>query len=169
MDRRREVTATIAVGANLGDAGKTVARALSRLARVENTRLRVRSALYRSAPVGPAGQADYVNAAAVVTTSLSPLELLDALHAIEAEFGRERCGERWGPRTLDLDIVTYNAREIAEERLTVPHPEAHHRCFVLVPLAEIAPDVLIPGHGLVGDLVGECDTGAVHKLPSGPT
>lgn len=163
MERRFEATATIAVGANLGDAEKAVARALLRLADVEGTRLLARSELYRSAPVGPAGQPDYVNAAAVVTTSLPPLGLLDALQAVEDEFGRRR-GERWGPRTLDLDIVTYNAREIIGERLTVPHPEAHHRCFVLVPLAEIAPGVLIPGHGLVGDLVARCDTGAVRKL-----
>lgn len=165
------VTSAIAVGANLGDAVATVARALERLYRLKGTRVRACSNLYRSAPVGPAGQPDYVNAAAVVTTRLAPLELLDALQAIEGEFGREplkeRSDERWGPRVLDLDIVTYDDRTIAEPRLAVPHPEAHHRCFVLVPLAEIAPDARIPGHGRVADLVGGCDTGEVHKLEVG--
>ncbi len=164
MRRAREVTAAVAVGANLGDAAATVTRALASLGRIERTRVRARSSLYRSAPLGPPGQPDYVNAAALAATSLAPLELLDALQALEDEFGRERSGERWGPRTLDLDLVTYADREIAERRLSVPHPEAHRRCFVLVPLAEIAPGLLIPGHGRVGDLAGGCDTGEVCRI-----
>ncbi len=164
MKQEHEVTAAIAAGANLGDAAAAVAQALTRLAGIEQTQVRAHSHLYRSAPVGRAGQPDYINAAAVVATSLPPPAMLDALQAIEHEFGRVRSAERWGPRTLDLDLITYGEREIADRRLTVPHPEAHHRCFVLVPLAEIAPAMLIPGHGRVADLVAGCDTGEVHKL-----
>ena len=156
--------ATIAVGANLGNARTNVACAMDELGRIGATRVRARSDLYRSAPVGPAGQPDYINAAAVLETSLLPLELLDALQAIENRFGRDRSVQRWGPRVIDLDIVTYRDRRMDEERLTLPHPEAHHRCFVLVPLAQIAPETLIPGHGRVRDLVRKCDTGAVQRL-----
>ena len=164
MKQYTEVTASIALGANLGDAAAAVSRALTLLDGIEQTRLCMRSSLYCSAPVGPAGQPDYINAAALIETSLPPLELLDALQAVEDRFDRDRCAERWGARTLDLDIVTYDDREIEEQRLTVPHPEAYHRCFVLVPLAEITPDLLIPGHGRVAELVDGCDTGEVSKV-----
>ncbi len=168
VGKEREVIAALAVGANLGDAAATVAQALTQLDCIEHTCLEMRSSLYRSAPVGPADQPNYVNAAAVVTTSLPPLELLDALHAMEDEFGRGRSGERWGPRALDIDIVTYADFQIVGEHLMVPHPEACHRCFVLVPLAEIAPALLIPGHGRVDELAAVCDTGEVHKITPEP-
>lgn len=156
--------ATVAIGANLGNPLVTVRQAIDQLGNIVRTRLCASSDMYRSAPVGPPGQPDYVNAAAVLLTSLAPVDLLDALQSLEGEFGRDRSGERWGARALDLDIVTYQDREIDEERLTVPHPEAYHRCFVLVPLAQIAPDTLIPGHGRVAELVDDCDTGAVQKI-----
>ena len=161
-------SATIALGGNLGDPVATVTRALASLAQIRHTRVRTVSSLYRSAPLlihsAPAGQPDYVNAVALVTTALAPLELLDALQKMENEFGRERTAERWGARILDLDIITYDEREIATQRLTVPHPEAHHRCFVLAPLAEIAPGTLIPGYGRVATLLKDCDTGEAHKI-----
>ena len=160
-------TAAISLGANLGDAAACVTRALLLLGEIDHTQLHARSSLYRSVAVGPAGQPDYVNAAAVVTTTLVSLELLDALQKIEDRFGRDRRVERWGPRTLDLDIITYGAHEIAEERLTVPHPEAHHRCFVLAPLAEIAPALTLPGYGRVSTLLKRCDTGEVHRIAPG--
>ncbi len=159
-----QAVAAVAVGANLGDARTSVARAMDELEHIGGTRVRARSDLYRSAPVGPAGQPDYINAAAVLETSLMPLELLSALQAIENRFGRDRSVEHWGPRVIDLDLVTYEDQRIDEERLTLPHPEAHHRCFVLVPLAQIAPETLIPGHGRVRDLVCKCDTGTVQRL-----
>ena len=159
-----QATATVAVGANLGNARMNVTRALHELYRIGGTRVRAQSDMYRSAPVGPAGQPDYINAAAVLETSLTPLELLDALQVVEDRFGRDRSVERWGPRAIDLDMVTYQEQRISEERLTLPHPEAHHRCFVLVPLAQIAPEILIPGYGRVRDLVGKCDTGKVQRL-----
>ena len=166
MHQVSEVTASVAVGGNQGDAAATVTQALVALEYIQGMRVRACSNLYRSAPVGPVAQPDYINAAAVIETSLAPIDLLDALQAIETEFGRERPSERWGPRTLDLDIVTYAGREITEQRLTVPHPEAYHRCFVMVPLAEIAPGILIPGRGRVVDLAESCDTGKVCRITS---
>ena len=164
-----EVTASIAVGANLGDAIATVNRALILLDRIDKTRVHARSDIYQSKAVGPPGQPDYVNAVALITTSLAPLKLLDSLQSMEDKFGRYRSAQRWDSRTLDLDIVTYGNQEIFEERLTVPHPESHHRCFVLVPLAQIAPEVMILGHGKVRDLVDDCDTGKVYKIKDKPT
>ena len=163
-----EVTAAIAIGSNLGDAAANVSRALVSLGRIGGTRVSARSSLYRSAPVGPGTQPDYVNAAALVVTTLPPFELLAALQSTEDRLGRRRLSERWGPRIIDLDIVTYANREIAGQRLTVPHPEAHHRCFVLVPLAEIAPGMWIPGYGRVTNLVKNCDTGEVHRIAPAP-
>lgn len=114
------------------------------------------SSLYRSAPLGPANQPDYVNAVMAVETALAPLALLDALQALETAFGRVRHGERWGPRTLDLDILLYGSEILATDRLTVPHPGLAEREFVLYPLQEIAPDLNIPGLGPLADLVRRC-------------
>jgi 2-amino-4-hydroxy-6-hydroxymethyldihydropteridine diphosphokinase len=114
------------------------------------------SSLYRSAPMGPANQPDYVNAVMAVETALAPLALLDALQALETAFGRVRHGERWGPRTLDLDILLYGSEILATDRLTVPHPGLAEREFVLYPLQEIAPDLNIPGLGPLADLVRRC-------------
>ncbi len=147
------VIACVGLGSNLADPVAQVRRAFAALQRLPDTRLRSRSALYRSAPMGPADQPDYVNAAAVLETRLEPLPLLDALQAIEQAQGRVRDGVRWGPRTLDLDLLLYGERIIEEVRLTVPHPGLAERDFVLIPLREAAgPDLPIPGHGRLGDL-----------------
>lgn len=106
--------------------------------------------------MGPADQPDYVNAVMAIDTALSPVSLLNALQAIETAAGRIRKGERWGPRTLDLDMLLYADEVIASERLIVPHPGMALREFVLYPLAEIAPDLMIPGLGSVGELVSRC-------------
>ena len=114
------------------------------------------SSLYRSAPMGPADQPDYVNAVMAVDTTLEPLPLLDHLQAIETAHGRVRLGERWGPRTLDLDILVFGDQEIRTNLLQVPHSGMTEREFVLYPLMEVAPDLAVPGLGLLKNLVDAC-------------
>jgi 2-amino-4-hydroxy-6-hydroxymethyldihydropteridine diphosphokinase len=140
--------ACIGLGSNLEDPIRQVRSALAELAGLPRSQLLLQSSLYRSPPMGPAGQPDYVNAAALIETALEPLELLDALQAIEAAHGRLR-GLRWGPRTLDLDLLVYADLRLQHPRLVLPHPGIGQRAFVLVPLAEIAPDLVIPGTGSV--------------------
>ena len=131
----------VGLGANLGDAVATVRAALQALDEMPGTRCVARSALYRSAPIDAQGS-DYVNAVAQLHTRLSPVALLEQLQTIEERFGRER-PFRNAPRTLDLDLLLYGQRRIATLQLTVPHPRMHERAFVLVPLAEIAPDLAL--------------------------
>lgn len=114
------------------------------------------SSLYRSAPMGPSDQPDYVNAVMAVDTILAPLTLLDELQAVENAFGRVRLGDHWGPRTLDLDILLYGDLQQISERLTVPHVGLSLREFVLYPLQEIAPELDVPGLGALGALVQAC-------------
>jgi 2-amino-4-hydroxy-6-hydroxymethyldihydropteridine diphosphokinase len=140
------VRAAIALGSNLEDPEAQVRRALDEIAGLPDTKLMARSSLHRTAPVGYLDQPDFVNACALVETRLAPRALLDELFAIERRHGRARA-MRDGPRTLDLDIVLYGDRVIAEPGLTVPHPRAHERAFVLAPLLEVWPDAIIPGKG----------------------
>jgi 2-amino-4-hydroxy-6-hydroxymethyldihydropteridine diphosphokinase len=127
----------VAMGANLGDAHGALRTAAQRVARLAGTRLARLSRIYRSAPVGPAGQPDYLNAVAALETAMPPGELLAALQAIETAAGRHR-GERWGPRTLDLDILLHGDANIDTPTLTIPHPRIAERNFVLVPLIDVA-------------------------------
>jgi 2-amino-4-hydroxy-6-hydroxymethyldihydropteridine diphosphokinase len=138
--------AYIALGANLGDPAATVGAAFAALGEIPQTRLVATSALYRTAPIGIAEQPEFVNAAASVETTLTPEALLDALLVIEQQFGRVRA-EKNGPRTLDLDILLYAEQIITTPRLTLPHPRLHLRAFVLYPLADLAPNLRIPGRG----------------------
>ncbi|WP_341744404.1 2-amino-4-hydroxy-6-hydroxymethyldihydropteridine diphosphokinase [Azonexus hydrophilus] len=138
--------AYIALGANLGDPAATVNAAFAALDQLPQSRLLAKSALYRTVPVGIADQPEFVNAAALIDTTLAPEALLDALLGIEQAFGRVRA-ERNGPRTLDLDILLYDDLTLATPRLTLPHPRLHLRAFVLQPLADLAPDLAIPGRG----------------------
>ena len=140
--------AYIALGANLGDPAATVNAAFAALDQLPQSRLLATSALYRTAPVGIAEQPEFVNAAARVETTLAPEALLDALLAIEQAFGRVRA-ERNGPRTLDLDILLYEDLTLVTPRLSLPHPRLHLRAFVLQPLADLAPDLAIPGRGSI--------------------
>lgn len=114
------------------------------------------SGLYQSAPVGIAGQPDFINAVCMVRTGLSAPQLLELLQSTEQATGRKRNGERWGPRTLDLDLLLYNQVEMETEKLVLPHPRMHERAFVLYPLLEIAPALEIPGHGPVRELAKNC-------------
>ncbi|MFG0327903.1 MAG: 2-amino-4-hydroxy-6-hydroxymethyldihydropteridine diphosphokinase [Phycisphaerales bacterium JB037] len=147
-DSARGVLAAIALGSNLGDRAATLDAAIAELSAHPEIRLIGLSAAFETEPVGPPGQGPYLNAAALLETSLSPRVLLELLLSIERSLGRVRTpGERWGPRTIDLDLLSFGAREVDEPGLTLPHPRLHERRFVLEPLAAIAPDLVIPGLG----------------------
>lgn len=140
--------AYIALGANLGEPATTVRAAFAALANLPESRIIRSSSLYRTAPVGLSNQPDFVNAVAALETRLEPETLLDGLFEIESRFGRRRA-EKNGPRTLDLDLLLYDNRFLDLPRLTLPHPRMHLRAFVLQPLAEIAPQLALPGRGLL--------------------
>lgn len=145
------VPAYIALGANIGEPRRQIEAGFAALAALPDTRLLARSSLYQSTPAGYADQPDFINAVAAIETALAPQKLLAALLGIERAHGRVRDFPN-APRTLDLDIVLYADRVIHEPGLTVPHPRMFERAFVLVPLAEIAPEVQVPNHGMVRDL-----------------
>jgi 2-amino-4-hydroxy-6-hydroxymethyldihydropteridine diphosphokinase len=157
------VPAYIALGSNLRDPERQVEAGIEELAMLRDTRLAAASSLYRTAPVGYLDQPDFINAVALVETGLSPRALLDELLAIERRFARVR-GVKNGPRTLDLDIVLYGDEAHKDEALTIPHPRMHERAFVLVPLAEIAPDVIVPGMGRVRDLASRVDKAGITRI-----
>lgn len=145
--------AFIGIGSNLGEPVQQVEQAIKALAGLEQSRLILCSSLYRSAPVGPQDQPDFINAVVAVLTRLAPQGLLTSLQAIENVQGRTRSGERWGPRTLDLDLLVYGQASVATAELTLPHPRIADRNFVLLPLSEIAPHLPIPGLPSVPQLV----------------
>jgi 2-amino-4-hydroxy-6-hydroxymethyldihydropteridine diphosphokinase len=145
------VDAFVGLGANLGDAAATLVRAIGELAELPDCRMVARSSLYRSAPV-EAGGPDFVNAVVQLSTCLAPAELLAQLQRIEARHGRLR-SYRNAPRTLDLDLLLHGDAPMHTPTLTLPHPRLHERAFVLAPLAEIAPALVVPGHGPVADLL----------------
>ncbi|WP_047049833.1 2-amino-4-hydroxy-6-hydroxymethyldihydropteridine diphosphokinase [Vibrio mexicanus] len=138
------ITAYIAVGSNLSDPVTQANDAIEALKQLPKSQFVSSSSLYSSTPMGPQDQPDYINAVVAIQTELTPLELLDCTQAIELEQGRVRKDERWGPRTLDLDIILYGNEVIDSERLTVPHYGMKEREFVLYPLAEIAPSLTLP-------------------------
>ncbi|MCK0715084.1 2-amino-4-hydroxy-6-hydroxymethyldihydropteridine diphosphokinase [Chromohalobacter sarecensis] len=142
--RSDRVAAYIGLGSNLDGPREHVSRALKELDALPLTHLAGHSSLYASAPVGPQDQPDFINAVACVFTRLSPLALLDQLQALEQRHRRVR-QRHWGPRTLDLDLLLYANLEWRTPRLTLPHPAMHERAFVLVPLAELAPEVTLAG------------------------
>jgi 2-amino-4-hydroxy-6-hydroxymethyldihydropteridine diphosphokinase len=142
----RPVDAYIGLGSNLAAPHRQLVAALQALAALPETRLRAVSSFYRSAPVGFTDQPDFVNAVACIETSLAPRALLEHLLAIEARHGRVRM-QRNGPRSLDLDLLAHGPAVVDEPGLTLPHPRMHERAFVLVPLAEIAPDFEVAGRG----------------------
>jgi 2-amino-4-hydroxy-6-hydroxymethyldihydropteridine diphosphokinase len=155
--------AFVGLGANLGDPAAQLAAALEAIGRVPNTRMVKTSSLYRTAPIGYATQPDFVNAVAQIETELAPADLLRALQAIEADAGRARTFPN-APRTLDLDLLLYDGLTIRERGLEVPHPRMHERAFVLAPLAEIAPDIEIPGQGRASVLLAGIANQRIEKL-----
>jgi 2-amino-4-hydroxy-6-hydroxymethyldihydropteridine diphosphokinase len=150
--------AYIALGSNLGDSRQQLRTAIEALAALPHSRVLARSHIYRTPPWGMVNQPDFLNAVVVLETPLEPHDLLDALLEIEQAAGRQRSGERWGPRTLDLDLLHVAGETASGERLTLPHPHIAQRAFVLLPLSEVAPELEIPGQGRVADLLRVVDT-----------
>jgi 2-amino-4-hydroxy-6-hydroxymethyldihydropteridine diphosphokinase len=155
--------AYVGLGSNLQDPAAQVSRAFEALAALPDSRLLRRSALYRSAPLGYTAQPDFVNAVALLHTALPPLTLLQHLLDIEARAGRLRPFPN-APRVLDLDLLLYDAVVMQTPTLTLPHPRLHERGFVLLPLAEIAPDLEIPGHGALARLLAGCPEQGVQRI-----
>lgn len=156
--------AYVALGSNLDDPCRQVDRAFDALATLPDTRLVARSPSYRSPPLGPVSQPDFVNAAAGLLTRLAPRALLDALKSLEAALGRESPVVRWGPRRIDLDLLVHGAARVEEQGLSVPHPGLAERAFVLLPLADIAPDLEVPGIGRVRSLAARVDSQGLERI-----
>lgn len=166
-DANLVVTAYIGLGSNLENPFEqilTARRAIAALPDVDELEF---SSLYRSPPMGPQDQPDYVNAVMAIATSLSAIELLRALQSLEQAQGRVRTAERWGARTLDLDLLLYSDRQIQLPDLTVPHVGIAERAFVLYPLYEIAPGLTIPGKGSLAELVAQCPRDGLQRLSIG--
>ena len=159
------VLAYIGLGSNLQQPLAQLRRALPALNAIPRTSLRAASSFYLSSPMGPADQPDYVNSVAALDTGLQPLDLLDQLQRIEQAHGRQR-GIRWGPRTLDLDLLLYGGQIIRNDRLTVPHPGIGKRAFVLLPLAELDPELQIPGVGVIADVMASCPVESMPRIIS---
>jgi 2-amino-4-hydroxy-6-hydroxymethyldihydropteridine diphosphokinase len=155
--------AFVALGSNMESPREQVLTAFRELNELADTRVVARSSLYRTAPVGYLDQPDFINAVAKIETSLSPLDLLNALLKIERAHGRSRDFKN-APRTLDLDLLLYGDCAMAEPGLTLPHPRMHERAFVLVPLNDIAPQMLIPGRGTVAQLLATLPDAGLQKI-----
>ena len=149
--------AFVGLGSNLGDREGTISRAVELLSAAAGVELVAVSRLRETEPWGPVEQPAYLNGAIELETELPPHALLDVLLAVEQALGRDRTGERWGPRAIDLDLLLYDEVELDEPGLTVPHPRLHERRFALEPLAELAPDAVVPGRGRVSELLAALD------------
>ena len=145
--------AFVGLGANLGERKETLRRAVAALAAEDGVDVVARSRLRETDPVGVEDQPRFLNGAILLETTLRPRELLDALLRVERRLGRVRDGTRWGPRVLDLDLLLYGDEVVDEPGLRVPHPRLHERRFALEPLAELDPDLRIPGRGRVSELL----------------
>lgn len=154
----------IGLGSNLDGPEVQLEMALEALDDIPDTRLVKKSSFYRSAPLGPSDQPDFINAVALVDTGLTAGQLLIRLQTIENRQGRVRGGQRWGPRTLDLDLLLYGSRVIEEPELTVPHPGIRRRNFVLMPLLELAPELEIPGLGRADELLAAAGSAGITRL-----
>jgi len=157
------VAAYIGLGSNLDGPKEQIRKAFTALGRMPDSTLERYSSLYQNPPMGGLQQPDYMNAVAELETTLEPQELLLQLQSIETAHGRTR-GERWGARSLDLDLLVYGANIIDTADLKVPHPGLHERAFVLYPLHEIAPDLEIPGLGRVTELLRNCSHDGLKKI-----
>ncbi len=149
--------AYIGLGSNLSEPEIQLQRALQALDKLPQSRVLRSSHFYRSSPWGETAQPDFVNAVAEIETTLAPRILLDALLAIEHDFGRKRSEQRWGPRIIDLDLLSYAQCVLVEPDLQLPHPRMHERAFVLLPLAELAPGMRITEYGTVEELCRSVD------------
>ncbi|MCK9503638.1 MAG: 2-amino-4-hydroxy-6-hydroxymethyldihydropteridine diphosphokinase [Porticoccaceae bacterium] len=160
------VAAFIALGSNLGNPAVQLTTAIGDIDLLPKTSVTATSRFYRSAPIGPQEQPDYINAVIKIVTSLAPLELLDHLQGIEQRHGRRR-HLHWGPRTLDLDILLYGDAIIDLERLQIPHPQMTFRNFVIYPLADIAPTLCLPGGVSITQLLANLPSGGIVSLSNG--
>ena len=154
----------IGLGSNLSLPEKQIQAACSGLAMLPDTVFIKCSSLYQSRPMGPQDQPDYVNAVALIKTELSPETLLQLTQEIENQQGRIRMDKRWGPRTLDLDILLYGKQQIKKEHLTIPHSGMKQREFVLYPLLEIAPELNLPSGEKLSDIVQTCPINGLQKM-----
>ena len=155
----------LALGANVGDARANLERAIALLCDGDLVRLLARSSDYQTPPWGLEQQPEFVNLCLMVETALTPAALLERNQQVERALGRDRTHEvRWGPRPIDIDIIAYDDVVVDEPALKLPHPHAFERAFVLVPLAEIAPDRVIAGTR-VSDALARIDTAGIHRLP----
>jgi 2-amino-4-hydroxy-6-hydroxymethyldihydropteridine diphosphokinase len=154
----------IGLGSNLDDPVAQVLEAVEELEMIPDSIHVGRSSLYRGKPMGPADQPDYVNAVVAMDTLLSPADFLKELVRIEDLQGRARDGEKWGPRIIDLDLLLYGKQKINTPNLTVPHPGMHERDFVIIPLAELAGDLTVPGQGRLTSLINKCENHSLKKL-----
>ena len=154
----------IGLGSNLDNPQLQLTTALAGLNDIPGTTLVKYSSFYRSKPAGPGNQPDFINAVALLSTGLTARQLLVRLQSIENRQGRIRDGQRWGPRTLDLDMLMYGNEIINEPELMVPHPEIRHRNFVLIPLLELAPCIRIPGLGRADELLADVGRAGITKL-----
>ena len=155
----------IALGGNVGDVRATFQKAIANICGMTQGVLKARSSDYSTPPWGDEQQAPFINACIDIETALDPHALLFTLHKIESKFGRDRARERrWGPRTLDLDLIAYDDIAMQEPELTLPHPRVFERAFVLVPLAEIVPDRIIAGHS-VASALAQLSTEGIKRLP----
>ena len=154
----------LSVGANLGDRLGTLQGCVQVIAGLPDTDVLAISPVYETAPVGGPPQPDYLNAVLLIQTGLPPRDLLDELHGVEAGFGRVRA-ERFGPRTLDIDIISYEGRVSDDPVLTLPHPRAHERVFVLLPWSDLDPEAELPGRGPVAALLAGLDRAGVRPVP----
>jgi len=160
------VPAYVAVGSNLDDPAQQVGSALARLAQLPECRLVLRSPLYRSTPLGPQDQPDFINAVAGMLTTLEPLAMLHTLKDLEVAMGRAQPVVRWGARRIDLDLLVHGNTTLVSEVLTLPHPGVPVRNFVLYPLCAIAADLWIPGLGVVRDLTSRVSAQGLQRLES---
>jgi 2-amino-4-hydroxy-6-hydroxymethyldihydropteridine diphosphokinase len=146
----------LALGSNLGDRQDILQGAVDAIVGLPEVRLTAVSPVYETVPVGGPAQPDYLNAVVLAATALPARALLDRLHEIEAAFERVRL-VRWGPRTLDIDIIVFDEQRSDNPELTLPHPRAHERAFVLAPWHDVDPDAALPGHGPVAELLAQAD------------
>jgi 2-amino-4-hydroxy-6-hydroxymethyldihydropteridine diphosphokinase len=161
---QKDVRAYIGLGSNLADPVAQVRFGIAALARLSETRVEACSSLYRTAPVGLREQPDFINAVCRVRTKLVPMALMQNLLEIERAQGRVRKGGGGGPRTLDLDLLLYGSELIQSAELIVPHPRLHERAFVLYPLLELEPELVIPGYGSLRQLLGGCADQQVQRV-----
>ncbi len=168
MSAALPTAAFVGLGSNLGDPVAQIQDAFAALAALPQTTLRACSSLFRSAPIGYADQGDFVNAVCWIDTYLSPAVLLRHLQHIEHAAGRRRAGDRYGPRPLDLDLLLFGNLALDEASLQLPHPRLHERRFVLEPLAELCPELAIPGRGEVSELLRRCSDQRVERMSGLP-